>query len=106
MRALPYRTLIFGRNDFWAILDVRDAAQAIHLALTVDYDGSHTLNIADSYNAAGLPAADLAALFYPEVTTWKRTVSGMETLFSIDKARDLIGFAPQHSISRFVEPVK
>ena len=101
MRAIPYRTFVSGRSTFWAILDARDAAQAIHLALTADYEGCHTLHIADSYNATGLPSADLAALFYPEVTTWKRPVSGMETLFSIDKARDLIGFAPQHSISRF-----
>jgi len=106
MRAIPYRALLFGCNDFWAILDVRDAAQAIHLALTVDYDGSHTLHIADRYNAVGLPTADLAAFFYPEVTTWKRSVSGMETLLSIDKARDLIDFSPQHSISRFAESEK
>lgn len=104
MRALPYRALLFGLKDFWAILDVRDAAHAIHLALTADYDGSHTLHIADRVNATGVPTADLAALLYPEVTTWKRSVSGMETLFSIDKARDLIGFAPQYSTSRFMGP--
>jgi nucleoside-diphosphate-sugar epimerase len=84
-------------------LDVRDAAHAIHLALTANYDGSHILHIADSYNETGLPVADLAALFYPEVTTWKRPASSLETLFSIDKARDLIGFAPQYSIRRFAE---
>ena len=103
MRAIPFRTFVSGRNTFWSILDARDAAQAIRLALTVDYEGCHVLHIADSYNATGLPTADLAALFYPDVTTWKRPVSGLETLFSIDKARDLIGFAPQHSISRFAE---
>ena len=101
MRAIPYRSLLFGQKDFWALLDVRDAAHAIHLALTVEYEGSRILNIADVVNRTGVPTVDLAAMFYPEVTTWKRSVSGIETLFSIDKARDLIGFAPQHSISRF-----
>jgi nucleoside-diphosphate-sugar epimerase len=103
MRAIPYRTLFISRKDFWALLDVRDAAHAIHLALTAEYDGSHTLNIADRVNSTGLPTVDLAALFYPEVTTWKWSLSGTETLFSIDKARDLIGFGPQHSISHLVE---
>jgi nucleoside-diphosphate-sugar epimerase len=99
---LPYQAILFGRQDFWALLDVRDVAHAIYLALTAEYEGSHVLNIADQVNGAGLPTVELAALLYPEVTTWKRPVSGVETLFSIDKARELIGFAPQHSISQLV----
>ena len=80
-------------------MDVRDAARAIHLALAADYEGSHILHIADSANGTGLPVADLAAMFYPDVTTWKRPPAGITCLFSIEKACDLIGFAPQHSIS-------
>ncbi len=104
LRTLPYRALLFGQKDFWAILDVRDAAHAIQLALTADYTGSHVLHIADGFNATGLPTRDLAALLYPDVTNWKRPVSGAQTLFSIDKARDLLNFAPQYSIGRFIEP--
>lgn len=103
MRAIPYRALLFGLRDFWAILDIRDAAQAIDLALTGNYEGCHILNIADSVNSTGLPTADLATLFYPEVTTWKQSVAGVETLFRVDKARDLIGFVPQHSIRRYID---
>jgi nucleoside-diphosphate-sugar epimerase len=102
MQPLPYRAILHGRSDFWSILDVRDAARAILLALTADYEGSHILNIADSCNATGLPTKDLAGMFYPQVTTWKRSVTGIETLFCIDKARTLINFAPQHSLARIL----
>lgn len=98
MRALPYRGFFVGRKDFWSILDVRDAARAIELAVTAAYEGSHVLHIADAYNSTGLPTAELVAIFYPEVTTWKRPVHGAEALFSIERARALIGYEPQHSI--------
>jgi nucleoside-diphosphate-sugar epimerase len=98
MQHLPYRAILHGQSDFWAILDVRDAARAILLALTADYEGSHILNIADSCNATGLPTKGLAGMFYPEVTTWKRPVTGIQTLFCVDKARTLIDFTPQHSL--------
>jgi len=100
MRDMPYREFLLGRNDFWAILDVRDAARAIQLALTTAYEGSHALFIADDHNMTGLPTAALAALFYPDVTTWQRPVAGTETLLSIAAARTLLNFEPQHSISR------
>ena len=103
MRDLPYSALLFGQRDFWAMLDVRDAAHAIHLALTADYEGSHVLHIADTCNSTGLPTTDLTSLLYPEVTTWKRTLIGVDTLFSVDRARDLIGFTAQQSIRHFME---
>lgn len=103
MRALPYRAVLSSASDFWAILDVRDAAHAIHLALTANYEGSHVLHIGDAYNATGLPTKELATLLYPEVTNWKRPVSGAESLFSIDKAHKLIGFTPQYSIGPYVD---
>lgn len=99
----PEMMLTFGRTDFWASLDVRDAAQAIEKAITTDYDGAHTLFVKDTHNSIGLPSQDLVTYCFPGVKTWKRPISGTESLVSIDKARALIGFNPEYSRSALQE---
>lgn len=98
MQAMPAAALTFGRNDFWAMLDKRDAAQAIEKAVLAEYAGSHPLWIVGSYNSTGLPTQGLASLMYPEVQTWTQPVEGSESLISIEKARALIGFEPEYSL--------
>jgi nucleoside-diphosphate-sugar epimerase len=100
MQETPGAILTFGRNDFWTMLDGRDAAQAIEKALLAEYTGSHPLWIVDGYNSTGLPSQGLATLMYPDVKTWTRPVEGTESLVSIDKARALIGFEPEYSLSK------
>jgi UDP-glucose 4-epimerase len=89
----------FGRSNFWASIDARDSAQALEKGLLADYQGSHTLFINDSHNAAGIDSELLASTFFPDVTDRKHVLSGTETLVSIDRARALIGFELEHSIS-------
>lgn len=98
MQEMPGVILTFGRSDFWAMLDGRDAAQAIEKAVLAEYTGSHPLWIVDSHNSTGVPTQGLATLMYPEVQTWTRPVEGSESLISIDKARALIGFEPEYSL--------
>jgi len=98
MQEMPAAALTFGRNDFWAMLDKRDAAQAIEKAVMADYTGSHLLWIVGSHNSTGLPTQGLASLMYPDVLTWTRPVEGSESLISIEKARALIGFEPEYAL--------
>jgi nucleoside-diphosphate-sugar epimerase len=98
-QSTPGAALLFGRDDFWSVLDVRDAARSIELALTAEYEGCHPLYIAAAHNSTGLPSRDLGNLFYPEVQTWKRHIEGAETLLNTEKARELLGFEPGYSIS-------
>lgn len=93
--------MVNRRHNFWTYLDGRDAAQAVDRSLTGSYEGAHVLFITDSHNNVGLPTRRLAELFYPRVGLWKRNVEGTESLVSIDRARKLIGYAPQHSLRRF-----
>jgi len=102
MHEMPGAILTFGRSDFWAMLDGRDAAQAIEKAVLAEYTGSHPLWIVDSHNSTGLPTQGLAALMYPDVKTWTRPVEGTESLVSIDKAHALIGFEPEYSLGEGV----
>ncbi len=98
MQAMPAAALTFGRNDFWAMLDKRDAAQALEKAVLAEYEGSHPLWIVGSHNSTGLPTQGLASLMYPDVQTWTRPIQGSESLISIDKARALIGFEPEYAL--------
>ena len=99
----PEAILCWGRTDFWATLSIFDACQAIEKGLTADYIGSHPIFVNDSHNSAGYPSRQLVRYCFPGVTEWKQDVTGTETLVSIDKARALIGFEPQHSISRWFD---
>lgn len=101
LREIPNSMAMFGRSNFWASIDARDSAQAIEKGLLADYEGSHPVYVNDSHNFAGVPTATLVEIFFPDVTTWKRPVTGTETLVSIDKVRKLLGFEPEYSISRF-----
>ena len=94
----PERMLMFGRRDFWSIIHGENAAQALELGVTADYEGSHPLYVSDRHNSVGGSSQQLVELFYPEVTTWKRPVTGSETLLSYDRARELIGYEPEESL--------
>jgi len=95
----PEVRLLSSAHNFWAVLDVRDAAQAFEKSLTAEIEGSHALYITQTENSSGLETEALARLFFPEVTARKRTLSGRETLVSLERAQALIGFEPQHSFS-------
>jgi nucleoside-diphosphate-sugar epimerase len=49
------------------------------------------------------PSAELLAKVYPQ-TDLRKQLSTYETLLSIDKAREVLGFEPQHSWRDEVKP--
>jgi nucleoside-diphosphate-sugar epimerase len=91
--------VMMSRNNLWAILDVRDAAQAIEKGLSASFEGSHPLFVNDRFNSAGIASETLISLFFPQVKTRKRPLMGNEALVSIERARQLIGFEPEYSFS-------
>jgi nucleoside-diphosphate-sugar epimerase len=98
------RTAIYSmtsRVNFFTMLDERDSAQAVEKGLTASFEGSHTLFINDSHNNAGVASRVLAELFYPDVSHFKQDFVADETLVSIEKARQLIGFEPEYTFSTF-----
>lgn len=95
---LLWRAYHIDRFNFWAFLDVRDAARSIEQSLMADFEGSHPLFIGDTVNWLGYDSETLLRLFYPEITERKHPIHGDETLVSVEKARQLIGFAPQHTV--------
>ena len=92
--------LVSHVTHLWTSMDIRDRAQAIEKALTAEYEGSHPLFICDSHNALGVASQALAELCYP-LARVDRPFEGTESLVSMDKARSLIGYEPEHSVSRY-----
>jgi nucleoside-diphosphate-sugar epimerase len=89
---------MIDRFNLWASLDERDAALSVEKSLTAPLEGSHNLFVNDRHNTLGYDAQTLAQLFFPEVTERTHPLTGSESLVSVDRARDLIGFEPQYSL--------
>jgi NAD(P)-dependent dehydrogenase (short-subunit alcohol dehydrogenase family) len=93
------RWLLSAPSNLWTAIDERDAAQAVEKALSADYSGSHPLFVCDRNNTTGFDSELLARLFFPRVTARKRPLQGRESLVSIEKSRQLIGFDPQFTLA-------
>ncbi|BCY11318.1 NAD(P)-dependent oxidoreductase [Actinoplanes sp. L3-i22] len=82
--------------NLWGYIDARDGAQAVRLALGYDRPGVEIFVIANADTVMSRRTADLAAEYFPEVPV-TRELGDHETLLSIDKARRLLGYDPQHT---------
>jgi nucleoside-diphosphate-sugar epimerase len=80
----------------WGYIDARDGAQAVRLALGYDRPGYEMFIIANADTVMMTPSAELAAQVFPDVPV-THELTAHETLLSIDKAKRLLGYEPQHS---------
>jgi nucleoside-diphosphate-sugar epimerase len=90
--------MVGGYTNFWTGVHAEDSAQAFEKGLTAQYEGAHPLFITQAENRVGVESEELLRLFFPDVTERKRTLLGSESLVSIDRARQLIGFEPEHPL--------
>lgn len=81
--------------NLWGYVDARDVAQSCRLALEADIGGAEAFIIAAADTVMERPSRDLMAEIYPGVPV--RDVAKRGTLLSIDRARKLLGYAPQYS---------
>jgi nucleoside-diphosphate-sugar epimerase len=84
------------RWNLWAYIDGRDGAQAVSRALERAQPGFEAFVIANADTVMSRSSAELAAEVYPGVRVTKE-LDEHETLLSIDKARRVLGYEPQHS---------
>jgi nucleoside-diphosphate-sugar epimerase len=82
--------------NLWGYIDVRDAALACRLALDADVQGAASMIIAAADTVMNRPTAELLAERFPDIPV-RRELGQFETLLAIDRARELIGFVPEHS---------
>ncbi len=84
------------QTNLWGYIDVRDVAAACRNALEASTTGSENVIIAAADTIMNRPSVDLMREVFPDVQI-RREVGEHETLLSIAKARELLGFEPRHS---------
>lgn len=81
------------RWNLWGYVDARDVAQAVRLGLEADVRGADVCIVAAADTCMRADSADLLAAEFPNVDV-KRALVGRETLLSIDRARQMLGYVP------------
>jgi nucleoside-diphosphate-sugar epimerase len=89
--------------NLWGYIDGRDGAQAVLRALESAKPGFETFIIAAADTVMSRSSAELVAEVFPDVKVVNE-IGERETLLSIDKARRLLGYAPEHSWRDHAEP--
>jgi nucleoside-diphosphate-sugar epimerase len=86
----------FRKWNLWGYIDGRDGAQAVARALENGTPGFEAFIIANADTVMSRSSASLAAEVFPGVKVVKE-LGEHETMLSIDKARRLLGFEPEHT---------
>lgn len=84
------------RWNLWGYIDARDGAQAVRRALEARFKGFEAFIIANADTVMTRTSASLMTDVYPTVPI-KGTLDGNQTLLSIEKARRLLAYEPQHT---------
>jgi nucleoside-diphosphate-sugar epimerase len=85
--------------NLWGYIDQRDVALSCRLALEADagtVQGNPAFIIAAADTVMNRPSAELLAEVFPGVRL-TRDVGEFGTLLAIDRAREVLGFNPEHS---------
>ena len=82
--------------NLWGYVDARDAAQSCRLALEAPVQGAEVFIIAAADTVMTQANHELIAAVFPNVPLREGT-GDHETLLSIAKARQILGYAPQYS---------
>ena len=82
--------------NLWGYIDARDVTGACRAALAAPVTGAPSFVIAAADTIMNRPSAELLDEVFPGVRL-TREIGTYETLLSIERARDVLGFEPQHS---------
>ena len=82
--------------NLWCYIDARDGAQAVRKALEATFTGFEAFIIANADTVMRRPNRELLAEVFPTVEV-RPGVTANGTLFSIEKAKRLLGYQPEHS---------
>lgn len=83
-------------HELWGWVDARDAARAVQLALDSSGPGFGIANVTAADSLAPASTRALVRRFHPS-TTIRRGLRGVDSAWSIERARQLIGYEPRFS---------
>lgn len=84
------------RRNIFAYIDARDLGHMVDCCLKTDGLGYQVFNVSNDDASVGIPSDAVIAQFYQGVPV-KRQMRPDETFYANDKAKRMVGFAPQHS---------
>jgi nucleoside-diphosphate-sugar epimerase len=82
--------------NLWSWVDSRDVAQSCRLGLEANVGGADVFTIAATDTLMKTPSRELMAAAFPGVPV-DPSLGQFDTLLSIEKARRVLGYAPQHT---------
>jgi nucleoside-diphosphate-sugar epimerase len=82
--------------NLWGYIDARDGAQAVRKALTAKFTGFEAFIIANDDTVMSRDNKSLLDEVFPDVKR-KRGIGKTTTLLSIEKAKRMLGYKPEHS---------
>lgn len=97
----PDLKLMWMRHTFFSYVALEDACQAMELALTSSFEGSHTLNIVNACNILNTSAQTLSRLFFPDLHE-ASDLTGNQSLLDWREAAKLIDFTAETSPDRLL----
>lgn len=80
----------------WNYIDARDIAVACRLAIEKEGLGSIVMNLAADDNCMDIKSCDLMRAEYPDVTDIRTPIDEYQTLYSNEKAKNILGWKPVH----------
>ena len=82
--------------NLWGYVDAQDVGTICRLSLEADISGAEAFIVAAGDTVMKTPSVDLMAQVYPGVEV-RGNIGTYETLLSVKKAQDLLGYVPGHS---------
>lgn len=80
----------------WAYVDVRDAAASCRRAIEADGFGFAAFNITADDTLSDIPTEELLRTYTPSLEI-RRSIPGTASAFSNQRAKDVLGWTPEHS---------
>jgi nucleoside-diphosphate-sugar epimerase len=90
------------RRNIFAYIDARDLGQMVDRCLATHGLGYEVFNVANDEHSVDVTTGALIERYYDGVKQ-TREMDTYETFFSNRKAREMIGFAPEHSWRKYVD---
>lgn len=90
------------RRNIFAYIDARDLGQLVDKGLQKNGLGFQIFNVSNDDHSVDLPTSKIVKQFYQGVSL-TGTMGENQTFFSNEKAKKLLGFAPEHSWRIYVK---
>jgi len=90
------------KTILWSYIDTRDAATAYRLAVETDELGSVALNIGADETSMDIESQKLMETCFPDVTDFRKELTGFEPLLNNEKAKQLLNWKPIHKWRNYV----